>query len=37
MEVEERFDIAIDLDTLSNVRSVDGLAAVVAKAVGARS
>jgi len=37
MEVEEHFDIAIDLDTLSNVRSVDGLAAVVAKAMGARS
>ncbi|MDP1698492.1 MAG: acyl carrier protein [Xanthomonadaceae bacterium] len=34
MEVEEQFDIAIDLDTLSNVRSVDGLAAVVAKATG---
>lgn len=34
MEVEERFDIAIDLDTLSTVRSVDGMAAVVAKATG---
>lgn len=31
MEVEEKFDIAIDLDTLSNVRSVRGLAAVVEK------
>lgn len=37
MEVEEQFDIAIDLDTLSNVRSVDGLAAVVAKATGGQS
>lgn len=38
MEVEEQFDIAIDLDTLSNVRSVRGLAAVVDKiANGGRS
>ncbi|MDX2298339.1 MAG: acyl carrier protein [Xanthomonadaceae bacterium] len=38
MEVEEKFDIAIDLDTLSNVRSLRGLAAVVNKIVaGARS
>lgn len=38
MEVEEKFDIAIDLDTLSNVRSVRGLATVVDKiANGGRS
>ncbi len=35
MEVEEHFDIAIDLDALSGVRSVRDLAAVVAKARGA--
>lgn len=34
MEVEERFDISIDLDTLSNVRSVAGLAVIVAKLAG---
>ena len=38
MEVEEKFDIAIDLDTLSNVRSLRGLAAVVSRIVaGVRS
>lgn len=37
MEVEEKFDIAIDLDTLSNVRTVRGLSAVVGKLVGQAS
>lgn len=32
MTVEERFDIAIDLDTLSTVKSIRDLGAVVAKA-----
>lgn len=33
MEVEEHFDIAIDLDSLSGVRTLRELAAVVDKAV----
>lgn len=37
MEVEEKFDIAIDLDTLSNVRTVSGLAQVVGKLIEAQS
>lgn len=37
MEVEEHFDISIDLDTLSGVRSVAGLAQVVARATGAQA
>lgn len=37
MEVEEKFDIAIDLDTLSNVRTVRGLGAVVGKLIGQAS
>lgn len=37
MEVEEKFDIAIDLDTLSNVRTVRGLSAVVGKLIGQAS
>ena len=31
VEVEDRYDIAIDLDTLSRVRTVGDLAAVVAR------
>ena len=34
MEVEEHFDIAIDLESLSDVRTVGELAEVVAAAVG---
>ncbi len=36
MAVEEAFDIAIDLDSLSTVRSLRDLADVVVKAGGAR-
>ena len=34
MEVEEHFDIAIDLESLSDVRTIGELAEVVAAAVG---
>ena len=34
MEVEEAFDLAIDLDSLSTVRTLSDLAQVVAKAHG---
>lgn len=36
MTVEEHFDIAIDLDTLSTVKSLRDLGAVVAKAMAAK-
>ena len=34
MEVEDHYDIAIDLESLSNVHTVSQLAAVVAAAIG---
>lgn len=37
MEVEEAFDVAIDLDSLSTVHTLRDLAAVVARAQGAQA